>query len=108
MNISLSGYSKVEGYVNNKKVKDATQAFDYDGKTLSVYSNNDGDINYERLNNNELMGLLDVSYESHKKPFMKRLQSDLMPRRRSHTKKRRSRKASKSKRSKTRRVSKKK
>ena len=97
----LSGYSNIQQYMDNKKVLHNEKAFEYDGSHLQMFENTNGNIVYERLSNRDLKNLLRVNYNTHKKDLLRRLENDLLhKKRRRNTRKHRKRKSKRKTRSK--------
>lgn len=95
--VYISGYSNIQQFLNNRKIQQNEKAFDYDGEHMQLFSNNNGVVNYEKLSNSDLKGLLRIDYNKHEKNLLKRLEDDLVSSKkrrktRKHKSKRKSRK----------------
>lgn len=76
-NMYISGYTKLQSYMNNKKTMHNEKAFEYDGSKMDIYSNQNGKIQYHRLNNDDLHSLVKhIDYQKHTKPLLLRLKDD--------------------------------
>ena len=76
-NMYISGYTKLQSYMNHKKTMHNEKAFEYDGSNMNIYSNQNGKIQYQQLNNDDLHALVKkVEYQKHSKPLLMRLKDD--------------------------------
>jgi len=90
----MSSYGLSQTYLNGEKVEDIAYDADYNGKTANIAARNGNDMIYMKLNNNELLSLLNANNAS-KKGIHERLIHDFSKTKHSKSKKKRGKRKSK-------------
>ena len=99
MNIQFKHYNLNEYYENGRRKDFNENAAVYDGKTLKLVENKNGQAQFKKLSNTDLINLLDYGKYTYSKPLLLRLKDDFeksKSKRRRRTRRRRRRQKRKS------------